>query len=243
MVGQKLAVFDIDGTFFRWQLYYEIVLVLKQRGFFDDATAAEIDSIYHAWQSRKDPFKVFEEVAIRALSENLHRLEISEFQSVVQQVLDESSHKVYKFTQQLAETLKKDGYFLLAISGSQQEIAEPFSKLYGFDDCIGWLYGRNDKTFSGEVVRNTVSDKKSILNEYVQKHGYSLEQSVGIGDSKSDIPFLAIVEHPIAFNPAKELLDEALEKGWQIVLERKNIAYHLEKDAHGSVVLAKTEQL
>jgi phosphoserine phosphatase len=48
---------------------------------------------------------------------------------------------------------------------------------------------------------------------------------------------LEYVEHPIAFNPEIRLFNEARNKGWKIVVERKNVVYELEAN-HGSYVLA-----
>jgi phosphoserine phosphatase len=37
-----------------------------------------------------------------------------------------------------------------------------------------------------------------------------------------------IVENPIAFNPEKKLFEYIGQKGWKIVVERKNMVYELE---------------
>jgi phosphoserine phosphatase len=50
---------------------------------------------------------------------------------------------------------------------------------------------------------------------------------VAVGDTHGDIEMLEFVEQPIAFNPNKTLYDYAREKGWQIVVERKNVIYQL----------------
>jgi phosphoserine phosphatase len=50
---------------------------------------------------------------------------------------------------------------------------------------------------------------------------------------------LEMVENPIAFNPDESLLKIAEKAGWLIIIERKNIAYKLEKGQHG-YTLAET---
>ena len=74
---KKFAVFDIDGTLFRWQLYYEAVLELRQRDFFDEKTSHALDTAYHSWQSRRSAFGEFEKIAIAALDQNQPRLSIA----------------------------------------------------------------------------------------------------------------------------------------------------------------------
>ena len=49
---------------------------------------------------------------------------------------------------------------------------------------------------------------------------------------------LEAVKHPIAFNPDQKLYDIAVKQGWQIVIERKNVIYTLEKKQDGLYVLA-----
>ena len=36
---------------------------------------------------------------------------------------------------------------------------------------------------------------------------------------------LSIVEHPIVFNPTFELYEKAVENGWPMTIERKNVIY------------------
>ena len=238
---QPLAIFDLDGTLFRWQLYYEVVLKLLERDFFSAEQAAEIRRAFHGWQSRTEAFHNFEVIAIDALTAHLPVLRVDEFSQIVGEVLDESSHKVYSYTRELAKKLKRDGYHLLAISGSMQEIAEPFALEYGFDACIGWLYERNGDYFTGNTTRVTVGRKGELIREYAKKHGFSFVRSIAIGDSKGDLEMLELVETPIAFNPNDELLEIAKNHGWRVVIERKNVAYTLEKGNDGSFVLAKTD--
>jgi phosphoserine phosphatase len=55
----------------------------------------------------------------------------------------------------------------------------------------------------------------------------ALEGSYGLGDTESDAPFLEIVENPIAFNPNYNLKKIAEEKGWRIVVEKKDVIYEI----------------
>jgi phosphoserine phosphatase len=74
----------------------------------------------------------------------------------------------------------------------------------------------------------------------VKEHGLTWEDSYAVGDSGGDSSMLARVEHPIAFNPNNDLQTEAMKHGWPIVLERKSIAYRLEKGPDGTYILAET---
>lgn len=238
---KPLAIFDLDGTLFRWQLYHELVFALKERGFFTDSVADQLESSLIDWQAKRSSWHDYEMAVVRALEPELARLDTKLFDEAVGSVIKSRGHKIYSYTKRLLDSCRRDGYFTLAISGSQQEVAEAFASQYGFDDCIGALYERSEKGFTGKVARRVPGRKHEIIHEYLKaRSDLSLEGSLAIGDSDGDITMLEMVEQPIAFNPSRELLDIALDRGWQIVLERKNIAYTL-KDNNGNTVLAKTD--
>ena len=68
-----------------------------------------------------------------------------------------------------------------------------------------------------------------MLFRSLRTHGVDadLEGSTAVGDTESDIPMLEVVGHPIAFNPNTKLAEHAQEKGWRIVVERKDVIYEL----------------
>ena len=59
----------------------------------------------------------------------------------------------------------------------------------------------------------------------VEREGLTLKDSIGVGDSEADIPFLKLVDHPICFNPNKKLQLVAKKKKWKVVVERKDVVY------------------
>lgn len=238
----KIAVFDIDGTLFRWQLFHELVFELKRSGQFSDSVALQLDEAFLHWQSRDLAWHDYEHHVVEAIRQHITHIKPEDFTAAAHAVVEKSGHKIYNFTKQLARDLKQQDYRLLALTGSYQEVAEPFTKRYGFDKCIGALLEQKDGQFTGKVIRETYSNKAALVKEYVAANGLTLDDSVMIGDSAGDIPMLELASRPIAFNPSEELLDVALERGWEIVIERKNIAYNLKKRNDGHVVLAKADR-
>jgi phosphoserine phosphatase len=181
MSGRKFAVFDIDGTLIRWQLYHNI----------------------------------------------LSEITYEQFEKAAQAVFDEYKDQVYTYTRDLLGRLKKEGYLLFAISGSQKEIVAKMAKYYGFDDFASRVDEHKDNHFTGDST-TPIFSKDKVLNKMAKKHGAEFAGSLGVGDSTTDIKMLDLVEKPIAFNPERGLFDYAKDKGWQIVIERKNMIYELE---------------
>jgi HAD superfamily hydrolase (TIGR01490 family) len=226
--GRPFAVFDIDGTLIRWQLYHAVADALVKMGFVEAGAYDSIRSARMSWKTRSPgtSFRTYELELIRVYEEVLADLTVDQLEQAVRAVFDEYKDQVYTYTRELIEQLKKDGYLLLAVSGSQIEIVELIAKHYGFSDFIGTMYKRKGQKFSGQKTVPSF-DKATALHNLVTKHGLSFKKSVAIGDSLSDAAMLELVDRPIAFNPDKELFKRALDEGWRVVIERKNMIYEM----------------
>jgi len=227
---QPIAVFDIDGTLFRWQLFHELVFELSKRGVLDKKSSQQIEQQFLRWRALKASWQDYESQVVDALYANIENISPQQLDNAAQAVLARSGHKVYNYTSNLVKKLKQQGYFLLAITGSQQAVAEPFAIRHGFDHCVGVIYTENPQTgkYTKNHEQNTIGHKAELLTDFIAKNYLTLKGSYAVGDSKSDAEMIAMVENPIAFNPDEELLKIATSKNWPVVIERKNIAYTLD---------------
>lgn len=240
MKQRKFAAFDIDGTLFRWQLFHELVFELKNQNLLDADTSLQIEKAFIDWRGLKTTWEDYEVQVVKSIEQQISSIEPAELKLAARKVVLKSGHKVYAYTAGLVKALKAQGYYLIAISGSQQEIVELFAQKYGFDHCIGAMYQQDTNgKYTGEYERFVVGNKKKLIQEVIDQENLTTKGSLAIGDSGGDIGMLEMVETPIAFNPSAELEAKAKEQGWNIVIERKNIAYTLELQ-HGTYVLADT---
>ncbi len=226
-MSRKFAVFDIDGTLIRWQLYHAVVDKLASGGYLGEDAKDKLHQARMIWKNREhsEAFADYEAVLIDVFESALTTLEPKQFDDMVDDVIGQYKDQVYTYTRNLLHELKSKGYFLLAISGSHQELVEKLAKYYGFDDWSGSKYERGEN-FSGEKFIAS-HNKKSLLTQMIEDHNLSLDGSYAVGDSTSDAEMLEMVENPIAFNPNQSLLDIAKSKSWPIVIERKNVTYLL----------------
>lgn len=240
MQQKKFAVFDIDGTLVRWQLYHAVADNLVKLGHIDETAYAGVQSARMSWKRRTDPeaFKQYEIRLVKAYEALLQQLTFEQFQEAANLVFEEYKDQVYTYTRDLIRNLKNRGYLLFAISNSQIEIVEKIAKYYGFDDCVGAVYEKKGNQFTGKVTIH-LNDKDEVLRRLVLKNKADWEDSIAVGDSVSDIPMLKIVEQPIAFNPEQKLFNIAKQQNWKIVVERKNVTYELEPN-DGRYFLAQT---
>ena len=235
---KRFAVFDIDGTLIRWQLYHAIADHLVKLGYIKPSDFASIKEARMEWKRRSPDasFKTYEIELIGAYERALVKLTPRELDRAVDSVFNEYKDQVYVYTRQLIADLKAKGYTLFAISGSQTEIVEKIADYYGFDAFLGTVYEKPGGRFTGNKVFHA-QFKDKALQGLIDRYGLDLDGSVAVGDSKSDIPMLKMVEQPIAFNPERALFDESVANKWKIVIERKDMVYELEA-RDGTYVLA-----
>lgn len=223
-------MFDVDGTLVRWQLYHAVVDKLAKAGHLGVDAHETLHQARMKWKRRERgySFSDYERVLIQTYEDSVTKLSTDTLSSAVQEVIGEYKDQVYTYTRDLIAELKAEGYTLLAISGSHEELVSEIARHYGFDDWIGTRY---ERTGSGYTGQKTVAshDKESALNSLVSKHNLSWHESYAVGDSASDAPMLRLATHAIAFNPDQSLYDIATEAGWDIVIERKNVIYKLHR--------------
>jgi HAD superfamily hydrolase (TIGR01490 family) len=227
---RPFAVFDIDGTLIRWQLYHAIADNLVKLGFIAPVKFQAIKDARMVWKRREssNSFKQYELELVKLYVNILSEITYEQFEKAAQAVFDEYKDQVYIYTRDLLRELKNDGYLLFAISGSQKEIVAKMADYYGFDDFASRVDEHSDSRFTGKST-TPIFNKDKTLKDMAKRAGATFKGSIGVGDSLSDIKMLELVEQPIAFNPEKELFERALAKGWKIVIERKNMIYQLEK--------------
>jgi HAD superfamily hydrolase (TIGR01490 family) len=243
-MSKKFAVFDIDGTLFRSGLYREVFYELTKMGAVPQEMIEASTLKLREWRHRVhgNAFEEFELVMVNAMESTLPHLRISDYEEAARRVIEKRADNVYVYTRELIRRLKTEGYFLIAISGSQHEMVEPFAQKYGFDVWVGQEWERGKEFFTGKRTY-THTGKDKILRKLISDYDLSLHASYAIGDSNGDIGMLSLVDHPIAFNPTHELFEKAQLNNWKIVIERKNVSYELGKEPRlGTYVLEKTNQ-
>ncbi len=225
--NKKLAVFDIDGTIFRSSLTIQMFNELIKEGIAPESALENTSKVITEWQNRQRSYRDVEQSIVDEFLKNLVGKNVEDVKRASEQVVNRVYQQVYVYTRDLISQLKKDGYYLLAISGSPVEVVNSFVTKWGFDNAYATVLETKDGKYTGAKSVEAWKIKKELLAQFVKEHDFSLEGSVGVGDTFSDVAFLEMVENPIAFNPNQQLYDEAKARGWKIVVERKDVIYHL----------------
>ncbi len=223
---KKIAVFDIDGTIFRSNLHFELFKGLVEYGIFPAIVLKEIEEYHDDWINRRGHYRDFEKSLIVSYQNRLKGKVVEDIQKVSRFIVAEKMEHVYVYTRDMIERLRPD-HLLVAISGSPREVVDAFTENWKFDKAYGTIYGSENGVYTGEVVFPSYEVKDTTLNNFCTERGLGLQESIGIGDTNGDIAFLNLVENPIAFNPSQELFTNAKQRGWKIVVERKDVIYEI----------------
>jgi HAD superfamily hydrolase (TIGR01490 family) len=227
---QPVAFFDIDGTVFRSSLLIELVDKLIEESLFPPEARDSFEPLMLTWRSREGTYEQYIEAVIKTFLEHIKGVHYGEFADIGRRVVAVQSKHVYRYARDLIHTLKKDGYYIVAISQSPKTILDEFCGQYGFDKVYGRYYeiGPQDR-FTGEVLgEHLIQNKANIAKRVFDRNpNLSVEHSVAVGDTEGDIPLLEFVYKPVCFNPNQSLYNYAKRMGWEVVVERKDVIYHL----------------
>ena len=226
---RKVAIFDIDGTIFRSSLLIELVEALILEGVFPSSVRKTYAEEYERWLDRKDSYEKYIDAVIRTFDQHIKGVKERDLLLVAEKVVSFHKNRLYRYTRNLLRELKKKNYYLLAISHSPMYVVGRFAKELGFDKVYGQLFKLDSKErFTGMALyRGLIFDKAKILKRAVEKEHLTFKDSIGVGDTESDIPFLKLVEKPICFNPNAALYRTAKKNHWQVIVERKDVIYKL----------------
>lgn len=226
---QKVAFFDIDGTVFRSSLFIELIEKLIEEEVFPKEAEAEYILPYTRWRNREGSYEAYIEAMIATFFNHIKGVHYGKVADLGREVIEVHEKRVYRYTRDLIKQLKKEGYYVVAISQSPKAILDAFCKTYGFDKVYGRIYeiGPTDR-FTGVVVdEEVIKDKANIVKRVFAKTEFSQEGSIAVGDTEGDITMFESVENPICFNPNKKLYEHAQKTGWKVVVERKDVIYEL----------------
>lgn len=226
---RKLAVFDVDGTIFRSSLARSLFYKLVEVGIFPKRAKREVQPEFEAWLNRKGHYDAYIDKLVAVFHKYIKGKYQQDIRDISRAIVQSEKLRTYRFTRDLIRDLKKNHYFLVAISGSPFEIVRWYNWFLHFDKTYGSVL-ETDKSgrYTGKMKYTySIADKHFLVHHVVNTQGVSLKRSVGVGDTEGDISMLEMVERPIAFNPSSGLYKVAKKRGWEIVVERKDMIYRI----------------
>src|ERR1035437_4283884 len=158
---KRIAVFDIDGTIFRSSLLRELLEALIVFGIFPYRAQQYYENIYVHWLDRKVSYQIYQQAVIKTFQRHIKGVNRNIVIDTSNHIMHFHRFRVYHYTKNMVQDLKKKGFYLVAISGSPQDIVEPFAKNLGFDK----VYGRVFEVDKNNKLTGKVSNQKDIQNK------------------------------------------------------------------------------
>lgn len=225
----KLAVFDIDGTIFRSSLVIALTQELVAEKIFPSSAAKDIAKDYLAWVNRKGTYEAYIDRVVKIYLKHIQGKSFKQVKNIAKKVIKYHKDRVYRYTRDLIKKLKKQNYFLLAISGSPSLIVEEYARTIGFNKFFGTEIEVIDGKFTANLNAKSAYHKSEIVKQLAKDLNLDLKKSIAIGDTEGDIQMLSLVGKPIAFNPNARLAKVAKKQNWEIVVERKDVIFKINK--------------
>lgn len=236
MIKNIAAFFDIDGTIYREGLITEVFKKMVTHELIDASEWTDrVRPAFMAWDRRQGDYDIYLDRMVEAFKRVTVGISSEHINLIAKKVIEQKGDRVYQFTRNEIEKHRKLGHKIIAISGSPDALVNYMAEKYEFDNWRGTVYHVDEKgIYTGEITPmwDSVSKKKA-LHEIAELYDLNLDDCYSYGDTNGDLTMFACTRHPTAVNPTRELLnhiraDEELMKKINIVVERKDVIYHLD---------------
>lgn len=224
-----LAVFDIDGTFYRDSLNIEIIERLDAAGLIPANRLGGLHQARQDWENRVGSYTKYICLLVSLMEDGLlDGIPDTDYRAISDEVVASFGNRVYVFPRELHRVLREAGYCTVALSGSPEYAVKRFAEKWGFTDTVATRFGLDERgcliSRAGNI--DVPALRKGVEFERLcQLYDADPELTIAIGDTFGDGPMLALAAYPIAFNPDPELDKLAWEKEWVTVVKRKSTPF------------------
>ena len=224
----KVAVLDVDGTLYPGALGLQLLQALTADGISDKSKTEDVFKVIDKYRLNEIDFQTMATSAYTLYAEAIAGISQTVMQRIARQVWQQERSKLFPFVPKLIDILKSQGYSVVLISGSPNEIVCCLAEEFGILKYQGSIFATHQGKYSGKVnlLSAALGEKYSIFLEMVKDWRVNLEESFAMGDSITDIALLQIVGKPLVFEPHPSLMLVAQEKGW-LVTNRNDVVKHV----------------
>lgn len=227
----KIAIFDVDGTLFNGNLGIEFLKVLIHEHVFDQIIGQQIFDWYGKYQSGEvDKATVIDEIC-QLYAQGMTGLDVPHIALLAHQTWNEVKSRVFNFVPHLISQVKSHNYQVILLSGSPIEMIRELGTFLhlSLDLIIGGQLEIKEGIYTGKIdaYPGDAAQKVTYLRQLISLHHLDVDwsKSFALGDNKRDSQVMALVGHPIAFNPSPELKLLAQSQHWVIATENNVVAH------------------
>ncbi|MFA6099490.1 MAG: haloacid dehalogenase-like hydrolase [Patescibacteria group bacterium] len=206
-------VSDVDGTVGKLQLLISLLILIGEDYLTCAETVLPLNKAIAAYYRGALAFPEVVSLALKILPKAIKGLPAISIERLTEKVVKTGLERVYQFPQALLNCLAtqppETRRLILSVTGAPQMVADPFCQALNFDVAIGCNYFLDETGhFTGERDETSAIRKDEVLKVLAQDCGIDLDESIGMGDTMSDLPILLAVNirYRWAINPKPELL-------------------------------------
>jgi HAD superfamily hydrolase (TIGR01490 family) len=215
----RVAVFDLDGTISRRDLFLVFLMeAAKRLGPARPVRAALLPLHTLNYGLRRMTNTALKTAYLDAVLGNRERARLQQI------AMDFAGRCLFREIKPEAlramERHRQAGDALLLASASLDLYVEPIGLLLGFDAVVStrvaWTAdGRVAGSLDGNNLRGAA--KLTAVQELLSQHFQCAQEFVAYSDHESDVALLAAASSAIAVDPTRKLREEARLRGWTIV--------------------------
>jgi HAD superfamily hydrolase (TIGR01490 family) len=213
----SLAIFDLDNTLigddsdFLWGQF------LVDQGIVDKAYYEASNARFYAdYQQGSLDIVAFLNFSLKPLADHAPAQLYQWRQQFVSEVI---TPVLLPAAFELVDKHRARGDTLLVITATNRFVTEPIVKLYGIDNLLATTPEFKKGRYTGAFIDVPCfqTGKVTLLEQWLQNSGETLDGSYFYTDSHNDLPLLAKVDHPVAVDPDEKLKLAADSNGWPII--------------------------
>ncbi len=217
----SLAIFDLDNTLISDDSDYLWGQFLVDQGIVDKVQYEQANiKFYDDYKHGKLDIVEFLNFSLAPLADN----DPEQLYQWRTQFIEEKIKPIQlKPAIRLVNKHRFKGDTVMIITATNRFVTEPIAKLFGIDILLAttpeFVNGRYTGGFEGTPCFQ--EGKVTLLNEWLENSGETMENSSFYSDSYNDLSLLKLVDNPFAVDPDDKLRKYATEANWPCISLRR----------------------
>lgn len=207
----KLAIFDFDGTIYKYETYSALMQQLKKlnkKRYYQ--FYANISPVYLAYKGNLLSEKKMKDILMQQYVHAIRHMSEAEKETFFAIAAAEMEADLNLDVLQRIQEHKEDGFSTLIVSGAFTPLLQAFLPVAPVDQVIG-------TDLANKIDHIHAERKTEVVLEAFPDADIDWESSYAYGDSASDIALLELVGNPVAVHPDEKLAYTAKERKWEII--------------------------
>ncbi|MEU3832727.1 HAD family hydrolase [Streptomyces microflavus] len=215
----NIAALDVDGTLYEGTLGFSLLDELRAFGLVDAPAVRQVRDTMRDHRRAGDRFRDTTERASDAYARAVEGVRHADAVRASHLAWRRVRHLLLDSTVPLVESLRRNGFTPVLLSGSPQEMVDRMAGELGIVHRFGMRLATGaDSTYTRRFLSLPAVPevKAELLRALADRLGADLRTALAVGNSASDRALLGAVGHPVAFEPDDALRALARDGGWTV---------------------------